>query len=239
MITTKKGSKGCTSVTYDGYVSAASPTKLHDLLGAQDFVTIANEKYENWGMKGQAVYDPKGPNTKWNDYIFRTGFQHNHNLSASGGTDKSQYYKWLRIGLNGQMTRTKMNGVMNGENSLGDVGFAGVRMLPNVSVFNPDDPTGYNIDAENRKTLGRGSNLPYIDNAVQNIVWALDNNVNRTTNTRTIGGGWAEITFMEGLTSKSQAGLDISNVRDYMYWDSESGDGYGYGGLIEEVNSTY
>ena len=270
LITTKKGSKGRTSVNYDGYITAASPAKLHDLLGAKDFVTIANEKYENWGMKGQAVYDPNGPDTNWNDYIFRTGFQHNHSLSASGGTDKSQYYvslgfteqegivrandlnrlslkadltqqatKWFRIGLNGQMTRTIMNGVMNGENSLGGVGFAGTRMLPNVDVYNPDDPTGYNIDAENRKALGRGGNLSYIDNGVQNIVWALDNNVNRTTNTRVIGGGWGEITFMDGLTFKTQAGLDIANVRDYMYWDTESGDGYGYGGLIEEVNSTY
>lgn len=270
LITTKKGAKGRATVTYDGYVSAASPMKLHDLLNAKDFVTIANEKYENWGMEGQAVYDPNGPDTNWNDYIFRTGFQHNHNVAASGGTDKSQYYvsfgfteqegivrandlnrlslkadltqqatKWLRVGINGQMTRTKLNGVMNGENSLGGVGFAGVRMLPNVSVFNPDDLTGYNIDAENRKTLGRGGNLSYIDNGVQNIVWALDNNVNRTTNIRTIGGGWAEITFMEGLTLKTQAGLDIANVKDYMYWNSESGDGYGYGGLIEEVNTTY
>ena len=72
LITTKKGSKGRTQVTYDGYVSAASAAKLHDLLGAKDFVTIANEKYENWGMKGQAVYDPNGPDTNWNDYIFRT-----------------------------------------------------------------------------------------------------------------------------------------------------------------------
>ena len=270
LITTKKGSKGRTQVTYDGYVSAASAAKLHDLLGAKDFVTIANEKYENWGMKGQAVYDPNGPDTNWNDYIFRTGFQHNHNLSASGGTDKSQYYvsfgfteqdgiirandlnrlslkadltqqatKWLRIGLNGQMTRTRVNGVMNDENSLGGVGFAGTRMLPNVSVFNPDDPTGYNIDAENRKTLGRGSNLSYIDNGIQNIVWALDNNVNRTTNTRVLGGGWAEITFMDGLTLKTQAGLDISNVKDFMVWNPESGDGYGYGGLLEEINTTY
>lgn len=270
LITTKKGSKGRTTVNYDGYITAASPAKLHKLLGAQDFVTIANEKRENWGEKGQAVYDPSGPDTNWNDYIFRTGFQHNHSLSASGGTDKSQYYvsfgfteqegivrandlnrlslkadltqqatKWLRIGLNGQMTHTKLNGIMNGENSLGGVGFAGVRMLPNVSVYNADDPTGYNIDAENRKALGRGSNLSYIDNGIQNIVWALDNNVNRTTNTRTIGGGWAEITFTEGLTFKTQAGLDIANVRDFMYWDSESGDGLGYGGLIEEVNSGY
>jgi len=38
--------------------SAASAAKLHDLLGAKDFVTIANEKYENWGMKGQAVINP-------------------------------------------------------------------------------------------------------------------------------------------------------------------------------------
>lgn len=270
LITTKKGTKGRTTVSYDGYVSAASAVKLHDLLGAKDFVTIANEKRENWGDKGQAVYDPNGPDTNWNDYIFRTGFQHNHNLAASGGTEKSQYYvsfgfteqegvirandlnrlslkadltqqatKWLRIGLNGQMTRTKINGVMNGENSLGGVGFAGTRMLPNVTVFDANDPTGYNIDKENRKTLGRGSNLSYIDNGIQNIVWALDNNVNRSTNTRAIGGGWAEITFMDGLTLKTQAGLDISNVKDNMYWSAESGDGYGRKGLLEEINSTY
>lgn len=270
LITTKKGSKGGTTVTYDGYVSAASAVKLHDLLGAKDFVTIANEKKENWGEKGQAVYDPNGPNTNWNDHIFRTGFQHNHNVAASGGTEKSQYYvslgfteqegivrandlnrlslkadltqqatKWLRIGLNGQMTRTRINGVMNGENSLGGVGFAGTRMLPNVEVYDPNDPTGYNIDKENRKTLGRGGNLSFIDNGIQNIVWALDNNVNRSSNTRAIGGGWAEIAIMDGLTLKTQAGLDISKVQDNMYWSAESGDGYGYKGLLEEINSTY
>lgn len=270
MVTTKKGTKGRAKVTYDGYVSAANASKLHDLLGAKDFVTIANEKFENWGEKGQAVYDAAGPDTKWNDYIFQTGFQHSHNVAASGGTDKSQYYvsfgfteqegivrsndmnrltlkadltqqatKWLRVGLNGQMSRTKLNGISNSENSLGGVGFAGVRMLPNVDVYDPTDVTGYNIDKESRKSLGRGNNLSYIDNGIQNIVWALDNNVNRSSNTRTIGGGWAEITIIDGLTLKTQGGLDISNVKDFMYWDSESGDGYGRKGLIEEVNTTY
>lgn len=270
LVTTKKGTKGRAKVTYDGYVSAANASKLHDLLGAKDFVTIANEKFENWGEKGQAVYDAAGPDTKWNDYIFQTGFQHSHNVAASGGTDKSQYYvsfgfteqegivrsndmnrltlkadltqqatKWLRIGLNGQMSRTKLNGISNSENSLGGVGFAGVRMLPNVDVYDPTDVTGYNIDKESRKSLGRGNNLSYIDNGIQNIVWALDNNVNRSSNTRTIGGGWAEITIIDGLTLKTQGGLDISNVKDFMYWDSESGDGYGRKGLIEEINTTY
>jgi len=271
LITTKKGAKSATKVTYDGYVGVASPTKLHDLLNAKDFVTIANEKYENWGEKGQAVYDPNGPDTKWNDYIYRNNaFQQNHNIAASGGTENSQYYfslgytdqdgivrannleryslkadltqnanKWLKIGLNVQASHTTINGVMNEENSLGSVGFAGVRMLPNVSVFDPTDITGYNIDKENRKTLGRGGNLKYIDNGIQNIVWALDNNVNRSTNTRLIGGGFAEATLMDGLTLRTQASLDLSKLTDYMYWDPESGDGYGYKGTIEEVNTTY
>ncbi|KAA6337932.1 TonB-dependent receptor SusC [termite gut metagenome] len=270
LITTKKGTKGNAKVTYDGYVGFANAAKLHDLLNAEEFVTIANEKYENWDSKGQAVLDPKGTNTNWNDYVYRTALQHNHTIAASGGTDKSQYYmsvgysnqegiirssdqerysitanitqtanRWLKIGINAQVSRTLINGTMNQENSLGSVGFASVRMLPNVAVFNPDDITGYNIDAVNRKTLGRGSNLKYIDNGIQNIVWAMDNNVNRSKSTRLVGGGFAEITFAEGLTLRTQGGLDLTLLNDYMKWDPESGDGYGYAGLLDEVNTTY
>lgn len=268
LITTKKGSKGKASISYDGYVGVASAAKLHDLLNGEEFVTIANEKYSNWGEDGPAVYD--GTNTNWNDYIFKSAFQQNHNLSASGGTEKSQYYfsvgytnqdgivrandlerftvkadltqtanRWLKIGINAQGSRTKINGVMNEENSLGSVGFASVRMLPNVTVFNADDVTGYNIDAVNRKTLGRGSNLIPIDNGIQNIVWGLDNNINRSTSTRVIGGGFAEITFLPGFTLRTQGGLDMTKLTDYMYWNKESGDGYGYGGLVDETNVTY
>ena len=86
-------------------------------------------------------------------------------------------------------------GVMNGENSLGGVGFAGTRMLPNVDV---QPRRSYRLQYRCGKPQSLWDvvgNLSYIDNGVQNIVWALDNNVNRTTNTRVIGGGWGEITF--------------------------------------------
>ena len=268
LITTKKGSKGRTHVSYDGYITAASPAKLHDLLNARDFVTIANEKYENRGNPGQAVYDPNGPDTNWNDYIYRTGFQQSHNLSASGGTEKSQYYaslgytnqtgivrsndlrrynlkadftqeatKWLRLGISGQMSRTTIQGFSNTEGALGSVGF-GVFMLPNVAVYDPDSPTGYNIDPE-RFSLGRGSNLSVIDNGLSNIVWSLDNNVNKSTNTRAFGNAWAEITFMDGLTLRTQGGLDISNVNDFNYQDPAAGEGHGVGGRIYEYYSQY
>ena len=270
LITTKRGSKNATKVTYDAYAGFASPVKLHDLLNAEEFVVIANEKFMNWNFEGLAALDAEGVNTNWNDYVYRTGFQQNHSVSASGGTERSSYYaslgysdmegiirasnqqrfnvtanvtqqanKWLTVGANVQANRTILNGVMNEENSLGSVGFASVRMLPNVAVFNADDKTGYNIDALNRKTLGRGANKTHIDNGIQNIVWAMDNNVNRSKSARIIGGGFGEIKFMDGLTLRTQGGLDLTWLNDYMTWDPESGDGYGYGGVLEDVNTTY
>jgi TonB-linked SusC/RagA family outer membrane protein len=270
LITTKKGSKGKLQVTYDGFAGFSNASKLHKLLNAKEFVEISNEKYENKGSSGPAVFDPHGPDTNWNDYIYRTAFQQNHTIAATGGTEKSQYYaslgysdqegivrasnqkrytlsanvtqaanKWLQIGLNMQTARTILNGILNEENSLGSVGFASVRMLPNVAVFNPNDPTGYNIDAKNRKALGRGSNLSPIDDGILNIVWALDNNTNRSKSTRLIGGGFAEITFTKGLTLRTQAGIDYTTLDDFMKLDAESGDGLGSGGVLEDVNTIY
>lgn len=270
LITTKGGGKAKTRVTYDVQTSWASAVKLHDLLNANEFVEIANEKYTNWGSGGPAVLDPDGIDTNWNDYIFRKGFQQTHTLAVSGGTDKSQYYvslgytdqngiiraneqerysatakltqtanKWLKVGVNLSASKSALEGVMNEENSLGSVGFASVRMLPNVSVYNPDDVTGYNIDAANRKALGRGSNKKYIDNGIQNIIWALDNNANRSQSLHVTGGGFADVTLAKGLNFRTQAGLDYTVLNDFTRWNSESGDGYGYGGLMIDNRATF
>lgn len=270
LITTKSGGKSKTKVTYDGQASWAKAAKLHELLNAEEFVEIANEKYSNWGENGPAVLDPNGVNTNWNDYLYRTGFQQTHTIGLSGGTERSQYYaslgytnqngiirnneqerysvnakltqtanKWLKLGVNLSASKSNLDGVMNEENSLGSVGFAGVRMLPNVSVYNAEDPTGYNIDAANRKALGRGANKKYIDNGIQNIIWAMDNNVNRSQSLRVSGGGFAELTLAKGLSFRTQAGVDYTVLNDFMSWDAESGDGYGYGGLLMDNRATF
>ena len=147
--------------------------------------------------------------------------------------------KWLKIGINVSSSKSTLEGVMNEENSLGSIGFASVRMLPNVSVFNPDDITGYNIDATNRKALGRGANKKHIDNGIQNIVWAMDNNVNRSQSLHVTGGGFAEATLTKGLLFRTQAGIDYTLLNDFTKWDSESGDGYGYGGLMIDNRATF
>ncbi|MBJ6116979.1 TonB-dependent receptor [Pontibacter sp. BT310] len=92
LVTTKKGKKGQVKVNYDMYTGWSKAVKLHDLLNAEQFVEIANEKYTNAGNAPQAFMDKNNTNTNWNDYVYRTGFQQNHSISASAGTDRSKYY---------------------------------------------------------------------------------------------------------------------------------------------------
>lgn len=93
LVTTKKGSAQKAKVAYDVWLAASSASKLYNLLNAEQFVEIANEKYRNIGSSTQpAVMDDERTNTNWNDYVFRTGFQHSHNISVSGGTKETLYY---------------------------------------------------------------------------------------------------------------------------------------------------
>ena len=268
LITTKRGKKGSTKVSYDGMLTWGQAAKRYDLLNADEFVEIMGELYGNWGMTSPAKNT--GVNTNWLDAIYRTGFQQQHSLNASGGTDKSQYFfslgytdqegiiiandlrrytlkgnleqaatDYLKFGFDVQASSSKISGMVDNSNSLSDAGYGAIHMLPNVPIYDENDPTGYNIDNANRKALGRGGNTNYIDNSIPNVVWVLENNVNTTENTRVLGNVYAEATLMKGLTFRTQGALSTMKVNSLTYWDSASGDGYSYGGLLDESKATY
>ena len=93
MITTKKGSKGRSSFTYDGFVGFTSALNRFDLLNAQQFVTIANEKLTNAGFAPRANMDAQNTNTDWQDVAMVDNAPvQSHTLSAQGGTDKTTFY---------------------------------------------------------------------------------------------------------------------------------------------------
>jgi len=102
LITTKKGRQGKAKIAYDAWFAAASPSKKFDLLNADEFITIANEKYTNAGKAAPAkpTPNPAGGNydTDWQDEVTRTGFQQNHNLSVSGANENTNYYLSLNYG---------------------------------------------------------------------------------------------------------------------------------------------
>jgi len=95
LITTKKGTKGRSRITYEGFVAFSSPMKKFNVLKARDFVTIANEKRSNAAlslMAGTSTTD-FGTETDWQSLVMNNNAtSQNHTLSLSGGSDKTSIY---------------------------------------------------------------------------------------------------------------------------------------------------
>ena len=104
LITTKRGKAGKTRVQYNTWASATDATRVPDVLTAEQYVTIKNEGAANAGLVGAQYFldtiNGKMVDTRWEDYIYRRGFSHSHNLSFGGGTEKTSYY--ISLGLTQQ-----------------------------------------------------------------------------------------------------------------------------------------
>lgn len=104
LITTKRGQKGKTRVNYDAWVGWTRPTRLPDVLNAQQYVGLKNQAAANANFTGPQFFldsiNGQMIDTRWSDYIYRTGVSQNHALSFSGGSDQTTYY--LSLGYTDQ-----------------------------------------------------------------------------------------------------------------------------------------
>ena len=95
LITTKRGKAGEAKFTYDGMVAVQRQTKRLDLMNLREYANFYND-FVNVGEETESAYlsDPSllGKGTNWQDAIFQTALQHQHQVSAQGGSDKVQYY---------------------------------------------------------------------------------------------------------------------------------------------------
>ena len=97
MITTKRGRTGDTVLEYNGYVGVSSLRKKLDLLGKDDYIAMVNEVSQNDG-NGIAITSEQAallPNNDWQDLAYQTALTHSHQVSVSGGTDKTKLYSSL------------------------------------------------------------------------------------------------------------------------------------------------
>jgi len=93
LITTKKGRSGKTNVTYNATFGFAKALRRFDLLNADQFITIANEKLTNAGSPAAAFKSAENTNTDWQDIAMRGSAKTmNHSLSFDGGNDRTTYY---------------------------------------------------------------------------------------------------------------------------------------------------
>ena len=96
LITTKRGKSGEAKFTYDGMVAVQRQMKRLDILNLREFAEFYNDLVAQGEISNPSTLysDPSllGVGTNWQDAIFQTALQHQHQISASGGTEKIQYY---------------------------------------------------------------------------------------------------------------------------------------------------
>jgi TonB-linked SusC/RagA family outer membrane protein len=109
LVTTKRGKTGQGKLSYDAWVGFSKPVRLYNVLGASQYMKIKNEAVRNLNynqrnrVTGALATNTEGflptltatgdtVDTRWYDYIYRTGVSSSHSLNFSGGTDKTTYY---------------------------------------------------------------------------------------------------------------------------------------------------
>ncbi|GAA4386013.1 TonB-dependent receptor [Hymenobacter koreensis] len=107
LVTTKKGKLGQSRISLDSWAGVSEPVRLYDILNAEQYIDIKNESVRNLNANRAALGQPatnvegfrptldgngNPVDTRWYDYVYRTGFATSNTLNFSGGTDKTNYY---------------------------------------------------------------------------------------------------------------------------------------------------
>ncbi|UFH53798.1 SusC/RagA family TonB-linked outer membrane protein [Spirosoma sp. KNUC1025] len=187
IITTKRGSKdGRLHVSFDTYVGSQSAWKKLDLLNTQQYIQYATALDGNAGIAlptrlsnlNTPIYDGATQtfaqtNTDWQSVMFRTAPIQQHQISVSGGNEKSRFFasagyfdqEGILIGTNYKRGNVRLNSdhqitkaisfgqtlMLSYDKMRGEQGFGGgrtavmqtIRNLPYWPVMDPTKPGGY------------------------------------------------------------------------------------------------
>lgn len=94
IITTKQGKAGKMTVDYEGSYSIQSLRKKLDLMNAKEYATFYNEQAVNDKVAPyftQTQIDGFGTGFDWQDLVFRKAPMQTHNLTVSGGNEKTRF----------------------------------------------------------------------------------------------------------------------------------------------------
>lgn len=244
IVTTKRGKAGETRFNLSSVVGFATPTTGNfKLMNSQELFDY------------QKTFFSPNPasinnNTDWWDLAFRTALVNNHSITASGGSEKNQfyisgnYYKEegtlifndksqysLRANLVSQLTKKlKLTALLNGlyindtYNSAGTVYQAYLNM-PYDAPYGPD---GLPVDARYGTWYGRDRS---------NFLHSLQYNYSRARSFRTTADLNFDYNLIKNLTVSSYNRANIFNLRSNSYFDKRSKDGATNNGSAYVSNS--
>jgi len=229
MITTKKGKAGEGKINYEMYYGVSEVARKLDLMDLRDFARYQNEVLPIIGIElSEEFADPSllGPGTDWQEAMFRKGSMQNHQLSFSGGRDKTNYYislnyfdnKGILIGSDFERFSTRLSfdtqlkpwakvGMsLNASRSIQNVTLAdaaestiwwGAVTSPLVPLKNPDG------------SWGGGNTVGGIQYSNANLVGNSQYRGNKKTSTNAFGSVFAELNLVKGLSLRNELSFSL------------------------------
>ncbi|HEV8284025.1 MAG TPA: TonB-dependent receptor [Chitinophagaceae bacterium] len=272
LITTKKGKQGRARVNYESWAGWTKAYNLIDVLNAQEFTDLKNEALTNAGTPPNGttrgfytMTDANGNliDTRWYDYIYRTGFSHNHTLSVSGANDRTSYYFSTNFtdqkGMFKNNTFKRMTGRFtldqkvnnwltvggtfnysssknNGLNT-GSIGGAfATSGAARLAFALAPNVSPYNPDGTYNIAsgqIGQGKNLTTL--AFPNPVLLLDLNRFESNSERIIGNVYGQVKILNGLNFKTLYGVDHLSVVNEEFRNAIHGDGTQFNGAVQNT----
>lgn len=210
MVTTKQGRLGQpTTFSYSGEYGIQEVAKKIDLLDGRQYATIYNEIIPGSFNNIDAL-----PNTDWQDLIFQRAALHNHQISVTGASDKTQYYVGVgyynQEGIIDKSRYERLSVKLNNTHHLSDA----IKLGNNVTLSPYKQQVAPNVTyAAYRAQPIEAPYLPNGDfsgvNAVGNPLASLAYSNNYNKGFRGVGNIFAEVDFLENFTFRSSYGIDF------------------------------
>ena len=234
LITTKHGKAGDAKFSYDGMFAVSRQNSRIDMMDLRQFAEYYNDLAGQGLVDHNGYYaDPSilGKGTNWQDEVFRTALQHQHQISAQGGSEKVQYYVSgsymdqqgtiigsnfdrlsFRTNLDAQLKEWFKLGVnatyaiTNDDIKLADgqegVIFYSLSTLPDIPVYDLDG--NYSTTVREGYTSANPVALAMLD---QNLL----------KRQKLTGNVYADLTPIKHFTWRSEVGFDVSNSEATTY----------------------
>lgn len=266
-ITTKKGKAGRSKVSLDSWVGWSNVQRLPELLDAFQYTAFKNEALTNAGTFSATnqfalMNGPDGNpiNTRWYDYVYRTGIQHSNTVSVSGANENTSYYfsggYTKQEGIIKRNDFDRLSLLMNIDHRAskflsmgGKIQYSSEKNLSAVSSGSLGD--AFSTAGLGRVVLVTAPNIsPYNNDGSYNFSGALigvggnkqgqvgfnnpviqlDQNRANSETDHIIGNLYLQFKPVSWLTLRSTYGLDYILVDNDQYYSPISGEGFGSNG---------
>ncbi|HBE41641.1 MAG TPA: SusC/RagA family TonB-linked outer membrane protein [Bacteroidales bacterium] len=236
LITSKEGSAGAPVISYDARMSLMRFTNLPDLMNGEEFYNFKKERQPNMiTTSEQQIYD-SGKWVDWFDLATRNGFSHEHNLSLSGGFERTNYYvAGSLLDVKGVMIKddykriTSRFNIDTKVNSWLTIGTRTQLSFDDASGQSPDSgPTRMNplstaYDNNGNLTIYPWPEDPYFANPLEPILWS---DVDKAYQVMSNNYGIINFPFIKGLSYRLNSGVRIRFRDEATYRATDGKTGY-------------